>query len=270
MLDLDAEKIKTYQTCSLLYKYRYLDFMHEPIMTEVLIRTRFQNILKRVMTFYFYQKQEGNQPSMKSLTSRFQKLWFGDGYTAEDLFTETTHSGNKRDKIQLAANTIQYFINFYEDFDQRKDIPLLIREDFSVPLGREIKLSGVFDLVLKDQENYSVIKWRADSGNSLKTADYFIDFAILDHAFKYRMQNKKYNQVKYYIYDFTSTNPGMHEMNINADNKYAIEYWTDLVLKDKIHAPRRGLTTHCKTCWFDSPCSKYSITEEMIKKPERA
>ncbi len=265
MLELNADKIKTYQTCSLLYKYRYLEEQYEPVATGPLVRTRFENILKRVLTFYFYQKQDSNQPSLKSMLNRFQKLWFGEGYTPDDIFTEQTNPAfkAKTDKIYLAANTIDYFIKFYEDFDSGSAIPMLIREDFSVPLTKDIKVCGIFDLVLKDGSDYSVIKWRANSSMPLRSAEYFIDFAILDHAFRYRMEGKEYN-VKYYIYDFTSVSSGLNLVEVDPEDKNTLTYWANTVQEDEVHAPRRGLTTHCRGCHFDSPCSKYSITKHMI------
>lgn len=265
MLDLTADMIKTYQTCALLYKYRHVEERYEPIIGQNLVRDRFENVLKRVLTFYFYQRQEGNQPSIKSLLNRFQKLWFGEGYTAEDIFSEPSSAVGKKDRIQLAADTIAYFVKFYEDFDARPDIPLLIREDFSVPLTREIKVSGVFDLVLKDGLEYSVIKWRANNGHPLKTADYFIDFATLDYAFRYRMEGRKYN-VKYYMYDFTSVNAGYNEVIVEDEDIFTMMYWAESVKNDETYPNRRGLTTHCRGCHFDKPCSEYVITEEMVRR----
>jgi hypothetical protein len=265
MLDLDADKIKTYQTCSLLYKYRHVDGIYEPILGQSLIRERFENVLKRVLTFYFYQKQEGNQPSIKSLLNRFQKLWFGEGYTAEDLFSEPSSAIGKKDKIQLAADTIGYFNQFYEDFDESHAIPLLIREDFSIPLTRELKLSGIFDLVLKEGDTYNVIKWRANNGKPLKTADFFIDFTILDRAFRYRMEGRDY-KVNYFVYDFTSVDKGFNRVEVELGDQYTLLYWCNEILNEVTYPPRRGLTTHCRGCHFDKPCSEYVITEDMLKK----
>lgn len=264
MLDLDAEKIKTYQTCSLLYKYRHVDMIYEPIIGEKLVRERFENVLKRVLTFYFYQKQEGNQPSLKSLLNRFQKIWFGEGYTAEDIFSETTAGLRKKDKISLASDTIGYFSEFYNEFDGSKALPLLIREDFSVPLSKNIKLSGVFDLVLKEGNTYNVIKWRAGDARPLKVADYFIDFAVMDYAFRYRMEGREFD-VNYYIYDFASVHKGLNLVEVDPDDHYALMYWCNAIRDETTFPPRRGLTTHCRGCWFDKPCSEYTITEEMVK-----
>lgn len=263
MLDLNADMIKTYQTCSLLYKYRYVDGLFEPIVNDKLVRDRFENVLRRVLTFYFYQKQDGNQPSFKSMLNRFQKIWFGEGYTAEDIFSEVTNATHKKDKLSLAGETIKYFADFYEEFDASSAIPLMMREDFSVPIGKEIKLSGFFDVVLKEVNDYKVIKWRANNARPLNTADFFVDFAIFDHAFRHRMEGRDFN-VKYYIYDFMSIHKGMNEVEVHPDDFFTLKYWCNEILRDTTYPPRRGLTTHCRGCHFNQPCSEYSITEEML------
>ncbi len=121
----------------------------------------------------------------------------------------------------------------------------------------------MFDLVLKDGSHYNIIKWRADNGRPLKTADYFIDFAILDHAFRHRMEGREFS-VSYFVYDFTSVNKGFNLVKVDPENYNALKYWCQTIIEESAFAPRRGLTTHCKTCHFDEPCSQYVITPSMI------
>ncbi len=47
------------------------------------------------------------------------------------------------------------------------------------------------------------------------------------------------------------------EYQITEEDIDSLEYWCDTIVEKEIFVPRRGLTSYCKKCPFDTPCLKW-------------
>lgn len=267
MLKLTASSLKDFQTCALLYSYRHAE---ETKITEYVdIRDRraqrFEETIKRVAAFFFYKKQAYLEPSFQALLNRWEKLWFSDGITAAEIATMKNEViwGSDTSYTTQAAAALR---SFWEEFSNKPEQQVvLVDEKFCVPLDKEIALEGVFDLVLREKLEdgtfkYKIFKWTTTSVK--RTMGFWaFDMAFIDYAFKYRNGNKPMD-LSYFIWNFGGNTIGAKEIQLEKEDYKLLKYWSGNVKDTKVFAPRRGLTSYCKSCPFDRPCSKWSPPED--------
>jgi len=268
LIKVNAESLKDFQICSLLYDYRHLQKIGEPKNIREKRLDKFNETIKRVCAFFFYKKQAYSEPSYQALLNRWQKLWFADETTALDIATmknEVLWGSETSYTTQASAALLKFFEEFSNKPDQQV---VLVDEKFCTPLNRSVALEGTFDVVLRQPRQgggfeYLLYKW---TSNSFKKAPNFwtFDFVINDYAFRYRNINKLKltDNLQYFIWDFGSSNPGSKKIVIEDEDFAILEYWTDMLNKTELFVPRRGLTAYCKTCNFDKPCSKWEFPKK--------
>ena len=260
MNSVNIKSIKDYQVCARLYDYRYGDDIYEPMSTEKLFEMRYENVLKNILTFLFHKKQSGNTPTFDFTVKKWQKLWFPKDVSISDILTIQTSTVSEY-TIPGAANVaVRGLRNVYDHFDGDPSIPMLIDEEFTVPLTKNVRLTDKFDLVLKYPDHYKVIKWGA-SIRKQSISNLLLDFAALKYAFEYKNSDKAPLNVKYCLIDLSTPELKIHEYSIEQDDIDVVKYWSNAIVNDKHFLPRRGLTTYCRYCPFDKPCSKFKTPE---------
>jgi hypothetical protein len=266
LIKLTANSLKDFQICALLYDYR---FGNGKISEYVDIRDRraqrFDETIKRVVAFFFYKKQAYVEPSYQALLNRWQKLWFSDETTAVDIATmknEVVWGSDTSYTTQAATALLQ----FHEEFSNKPNQHVvLVDEKFCVPLNKEVALEGTFDVVLREKLEdgsfqYKVYKWITSTVKK-PLSHWTFDMAFLDYAFRYRNQNKQIN-VSYYVWNFGSNSIGSKEILLERQDFSLLRYWAKTLQDTKTFAPRRGLTSYCKSCPYDRPCSKWQVPDE--------
>lgn len=265
MREISIDGIKDYQTCALLYDYRHVQQRYEPTVRSEELSVRFENTMRKLVAFFFYKKQSGVIPSVSALVNRWEKNWFPKDMTASDLMVEQ-HDVLGGNLVSYSSEGIRSLLRFYEEFaDDQDHDPLLINEDFIIPLNDELKLLGGFDLVLRNKNNlFTVIKW-STSAKRVPVSSMMLDFAALKMAFQYRNDNKPM-RVQYGYYDLVSAAKfGFHEVEVPDGDLNALKYWAEEAASSKVFVPRRGLTSHCRGCAFDTPCRDFVMTEQMLE-----
>lgn len=256
---LTAEAIKDFQICSLLYDYRHAQNLSEPIGGRELLAMRYENTLKRVASFFFYKKQSGSAPSYNAILNRWEKLWFPKDLTISDIAVEQneTWHGNIHSYNTDAAVAL---LKFHEDFYDTDWDPILIDENFLVPMTRDIRLSGRFDLVLRRGDEHKVVKYSGRLGRPAINK-MMVDFALMRHAFEIRHDWSK--RTSYHLYDLGSSKPGFVRARPTNTDLNALYYWAHQTATQDVYAPRRGLTAYCRGCPFDAPCSTFDKYPEI-------
>src|SRR3954469_24970284 len=114
MILVSSKSILDYQTCARLYDYRHNDQLYEITPKRELLADRFENTLKRVLSFFFYKRQGGITPSYSALLSRWERLWFPKDMSSYDLVIEQHESayGNMASYSNEAAAAL---LQFYDD-----------------------------------------------------------------------------------------------------------------------------------------------------------
>ena len=259
MTVVTVDAIKDFQVCSLFYDYRFNQKIHEPVNNRVIMADRFHETLSRVAAFFFYKKQSGITPSYNAIVNRWERLWFPKDMDAYDLALEqhTVSHGNLAHYSNIAVMGLK---KLYEDFESMDIQPMLIDEDFSVPVGPEVILDGKFDLVYRDNGVYNVVKWSTKKKKP-NPESMQMEFASLKLAYDHRKPPGQ--NVKYHIYDLGSDNPGNTPVNMMGNDSGLIKFWSEQI-REQEYVPRRGYTAYCKGCPFDEECASFSF--EMIGK----
>lgn len=263
MKTLTIEGLKDFQTCALLHKYRHLDDQPEAISARELLGRRYHETMKLVTSFFFYKKQSGQVPSYSALLNRWERLWFPKGMETWDLLVESqqTMHGNLASFTTSAAAGL---LKLYEEFSEDDDDPIMINEKFSVPIEKNVKLEGEFDLVLRNSKtkHFRVVQWTGKGATKITP----IDWAALKYAFDYRNEGK-FAEATYHSYAFNGLSSPWNLIAVEDEDITALKYWVSDYDSTDHFVPRRGLTYYCKKCPFDTPCSKFSYTD-MLKDGE--
>ncbi len=266
MHELSPQGIKDFQICALLHDFRHRQELPEAISSQEILAQRYENVLKRVIFFYFYRRQGGVVPSFNVLVNRWEKLWFPKEMTAYDiaLMQNNQYQGNIVSYSNSAAESLTAF---YEDFTTTyKNLgePILIDEEYVVPLSKNLKLKGKIDLVMRLGKNITVIKLVTRSKRS-PLGNHMMDLAAMRYAFAYRNNSKDVN-IDYKLYDVGTNSPGFVDLVAKAEDVRALLYWAQEAYSTETFVPRRGLTAYCKGCPFDSDCKKFVISDEMLRR----
>lgn len=268
MFKVNAKSLKDFQVCTRYYDYKFNDGL--PVTKNIRQRRveRFGETIRSIATFFFYKKQAYSEPSYQALEHRWQKLWFKEDTTAIDIATARSEILWESD-ISYATQAAAALMSFHEDFYNRLDLEVvLLDEPFSVPINHDIAVEGTFDVVLREKKpdggyKFHLYKW-ITSDLKKPTSFWTFDFAILNHAFRYRNNNQKLD-IAYYIWDFGSSIPKARQILIEDDDIESMVYWCNCVVGEKGFVPKRGLTPYCKSCAFDRECSQWSFKEISVK-----
>lgn len=261
MQEITIEAVKDFQMCSLLHDYRHRQNLLEPIAGNSLVPDRYDEVMRQIVSFFFTKVQGGWIPSYNVLVKKWEKLWFPKDMTAYDL------SVAQITPIQAgflnASNTAAMaLLKFRNDFSEDLGMPLLINEDFVVPIYQEYCLKGSFDFVLKLKNKVTIYKI-STSFVRPQLSRLRMDFAALRYSFGYRSAGKDL-EIDFKLYDLGSHNPGIVDIDVSPEDVRALMFWAKESLTTKFFVPRRGLTAACKGCPFDKECSEFEITEEML------
>jgi hypothetical protein len=255
MLKLTINEIKDFQICERLYDYRHAQKMPETIPSRTLNTLKFESTLKNIVHFFFYKKQAGITPSYTSLLNRWEKLWFPKGTTSYDIIHEQHESlyGNSASMTTKAASAL---LNVVEKFSDPEIIPIGIDADFIVPIVGDVYLEDKFDLIYYKNNKTHVVKWSFNH-NMKNDFLHVAEMAGMYRAFLHQY-GEKILQAEFGYYDLVSSKPQFINYDITPDYIDALVFWCSSIEKENIFPSRRGLTTYCKSCPYDKPCSKWT------------
>lgn len=265
MKKITANQLRDFQTCALLSGFRYGDVEHKVKETPDIRERRslrYDETIRRVAAFFFYKKQSFSEPSYQALQNRWQKLWFSDDTVAADIAVMRNEVA-WANEVSYTSQAASSLLAFYNDFADKQDQEvLLIDEPFYVPVGKDAYLTGSFDLVLRQKKpngfyRYDIYKW-VTSNFKRSPAFWVFDLAMLDYAFKHRNDGATVD-THFHLWNFGLYMPGDKEVMIEKKDIDMLKYWSQEIFNEKVYAPRRGLTSYCKSCPYDLPCSKYEI-----------
>lgn len=255
MIKISANQIKDFQLCERLYDYRHIQKLPETIGGRALLSQRFENTLKSVVHFFFYKKQAGIIPSYTSLLNRWEKLWFPKDTTAYDIIHEQ-HESLYGNNVSLTTKAASALLSLVENFSNSEIIPIGIDHEFLIPISGKVYMEDRFDLIYQHNMKTYVIKW-AFNHKMKNEFMHVAEMAGIYKAFKH-MYGSKIATAKFGYYDLIGPNPSFVEYEVSQEDLEALLYWCSSLENEEIFPSRRGLTTYCKQCPFDKPCSKWS------------
>lgn len=258
MLELTVDAIRDYEACGLYHKYRYIDGYPVVLSEPDKFGLRYEEIMRKVLAFYFYKQQAGAAPSFNALINRWERLWFPKEMTAYDISVKRTPQAKTfvyQDHVSYSNQASGALLKFYEQFSQHIGDPIQIEDKYFVPLSKEVKLHGRFDLVLRFKDDIRIYKWLL-KGRRPSQAVSTMDFAALMYAFHYR-NSKSTLKPKYFLYDLASgIEKPLTQMHPTEHDVESLLYWARQIHQGT-YVPRRGFSTYCRGCQFDSPCQEF-------------
>lgn len=261
ILTISSDSIHDFQVCGRLYDYRYNSELNQFVSKRDLLAQRYDNTLKKIVSFFFYKKQGGYIPSYSALLSRWERAWFPKDMTTYDLALEQ-HESAFGNLASYSNDATSVLLGFYENFADDEGEPFLIDEPYTVQIDDHIRLEGSFDLVLRYRKHnlFRVIKWSTKKRKPT-TASLITDFSSIKYAFDFKSRDKEISK-SFGLYDLASPKPGFYSVDVTSDDVNALLYWAREIDKEKIFPSRRGLTAYCKVCPYDSPCSNFVIPKD--------
>jgi hypothetical protein len=262
MLQITTQQLKDFQTCGRLYDYRYNQQLPETIGSRILNTTKFENTIRGMVHYFFHKKQAGITPSYSSLLNRWEKLWFPKDSSSYDIIYEQheTLHGNAASLTSKAANVL---LELIDNFGEKKIIPMGIDEDCIAPINSSIGIKDKFDLIYYKDGKIHILKWMFNY--KLKHQyTYVLDFAVMNMGFINKFGNK-IDQAKFGYFDLLNQKSGFNEVYVEEADIEAVKYWCESLLEETIFPSRRGLTSYCKVCPFDKPCSKWTSWNKKEK-----
>lgn len=254
-MKVSISELKDFQTCERLYDYRHLQSLPEKIGGRTLLSTKFENTIKSVVNYFFYKKQGGLTPSYSSLLNRWEKLWYPKDATAYDIIYEQHESlyGNISSLTTKAATVL---LDISENFSDPDIIPIGIDEDYLAPITKQVSIYGKFDLIYSKNNSIYVVKWIFN--HKMKNNDYYVmDFTSMYIGFANKF-GQRVSMANFGYCDLMNQKNTFISHEIEPSDMEALKYWCNSLSEEKIFPSRRGLTSYCKVCPFDSPCSKWS------------
>lgn len=255
MIQITTQQLKDFQTCGRLYDFRHLQNTPETIGARALNSIKFENTLKSIVHYFFYKKQAGITPSYSSLLNRWEKLWFPKDTSTHDIVYEQheTLYGNTASLTSKAASVL---LDLISNFGESDLIPMGIDEDFIAPVTSQVAIKDKFDLIFYKDNQIYVLKWMFNYKLKYEHT-YVVDFSIMNIGYENKF-GSKINQTKFGYFDLLNQKSDFNEFKVEAGDLEAVKYWCDSLVEEKIFPSRRGLTSYCKVCPYDKPCSKWT------------
>ena len=259
MLHITLQQLKDFQTCERLYDFRHNEQMAETIGGRQLLSTKFESTLKSIVHYFFYKKQAGVTPSYASLLNRWEKLWFPKDSSPFDIIYEQ-HETLYGNTASLTSKAAAVLLELIENFGEQNIIPIGIDEEFIVPITENVAVEDKFDLIYSKDKKIYVVKWVFN--HKLKyESSYVFDFAVMNVAFVNKFHDKR-SRTTFGYFDLMNQKSDFTEFSIETADLDALKYWCDSLYEEEIFPSRRGLTSYCKSCPFDKPCSKWVAWEK--------
>jgi hypothetical protein len=265
VITLTTDSIKDFQTCELLYSYRYREELSEKLYSRDLVSQKFESTIKNIIHFFWFKKQGGISPSYASLLNRWEKLWFPKGTDLYDI-TINQHESHYGNAASLTTKAAGILLKLYETYSEADITPIGIAENFTAVLDKDIKIEDRFDLIYrKGKQNY-VVKFLFNH-KSKTNYMYQVDFTTMYLGFKLHHPSQLH-QTRFGYIDLMSNNFDFIEYEISEEDVESLYFWCTSIADKQVFVPRRGLTSHCKKCHFDASCSKWKFptTPVAIKK----
>lgn len=263
MLIITIPQLKDFQTCERLYDYRHKQALPETIGSRQLSTMKFESTLKSIVHYFFYKKQSGITPSYSSLLNRWEKLWFPRNASTYEIIHEQ-HETAYGNTASLTTKAAAVLLDLVENFSEQNLIPMGIDEEYIFPITEEIGVKDRFDLIYYKNGFVYVVKWIFN--HKMKYEDsYVVDFAAMHVGFSKKFPDKM-KVAKFGYYDLMNQKSDFNEFKIEKADIDAFKYWCESLYQEKVFPHRRGLTSYCRSCPFDKPCSKWTFPTKKEEK----
>ena len=128
---LSYSQIETFQTCPMHYKLKYIYKVPTPPSSS----QSFGISIHATLNEFYKKLKDGEKPSEKLIFKIYEENWIGNGFTSK------THEKKFFEKGKV------YLSGYLKESFNPKNLPVLLEEKFTIPLGNGLKIGGTIDRV---------------------------------------------------------------------------------------------------------------------------
>jgi DNA helicase-2/ATP-dependent DNA helicase PcrA len=234
-LILSFNKIKTYLTCPLQYKFRNIWYLE----TVKLGGMYFGNNVHKILEIILKRIKNGQTLNIKKIDNIVENNW------NDTVFRSSAE--NLKFKDAAKKQILNAYNNFIIKFNKQNIFS--IEESFHYQLNSEVIINGRYDLILKHPTSFEILDFKTGEENS---KDYNFQLSFYKYCF-----NKKYKKEKTKLTIFFLKDSLCRSVDINETES----------IKNIINNTYQGINKnffeakpgkHCQDCAYNDIC-KYSL-----------
>lgn len=262
METITPQAVKDYLVCPLYFDYKHIEKDYATYQKKEIYKERYLNVLRRVVSLFFYRRQAYDAVTYNMLVKRWEKLWFPKGMAYEALAYGDTNRHNPTGTIiHYNSMALAALERFFHLFSTDVGTPIVINEDRLVQVTDSLRIKAPIDLVLQYKDgSRRVVQWQVGTPRFGKH-EQMLNFAAIYLAMK---SDGFYTpDTTFCIYDFHEFKAKMRRIELTEEDVKRFIYWTECISNRSDPIPSRGFTPYCNSCPFDKQCKDY--TSEMIE-----
>ena len=228
---ISFNKIKTYNTCPLQYKYR----MEWNLDSQRFGGMLFGNNVHQLLEIVFKQIKEGGKITIKTIEKIIEDNWNNVVFRRDE------------ENLKFKASAKNQIINFFKDrlSEFNPDNIFSIEESFHYPINENVLVDGRYDLILKNKNNIEIIDFKTGDH---KDENYETQLSFYKYCFNEKYKNNNINLFLIYLKDNKKVK--VNEKPLKDINKLILSTAKAIEAKDFKARPGK----HCSDCAYRSIC----------------
>lgn len=261
METITPQGLRDFLVCPLYFQYRHIDDDYAKHQRKDVYLERYLNVMRRVVSLYFYRKQADENVTFNTLVKRWEKLWFPEELDYQTIaYGEVVASNMPGMLIHYNSLAIAALERFVHLFGTDTGTPVVINEERVFQATPQLRVKTPLDLVLQYSDgSRKVVKWQVGPPRFGRQEQLF-NIAATYLAMKSDDIYKP--NTTFVIYDFHEYRAKMRRFELSESDIETFLWWAQQVTDRGSPIPRRGFTPYCNTCSFDAKCRDY--VDEMI------
>jgi len=248
---ISVSQLNLYRSCSLKYKFQYIDRLPKPFKSSALA---FGATMHSAIEWLHKKRMSGKEVTLEGLHKTFSVDWYSQTVDTEIRYKE----GEKEDELVAKAKAL---LTLYHGQGPRDVTGTEV--SFKVPLADlttgevlDLPLLGYMDLV-EHEETITEVKTTA-SALDIESLDTQFQLLAYDYGFqmKYRREPKRIK-----IINLVKTKKPKIEVR-EIERPYRDHRWFFHTAKEAIRGIRQGVffpnpSFRCKECEYSGPCQNW-------------
>ena len=228
---ISFNKIKTYNTCPLQYKYR----MEWNLDSQRFGGMLFGNNVHQLLEIIFKQIKEGNKIGIKSIEKIIEDNWNNVVFRRDE------------ENLKFKASAKKQIVNFFKDKlnEFNSENIFSVEEPFHYPINENLLVDGRYDLILKNKNNIEIIDFKTGDH---KDENYETQLSFYKYCFNKKYKNNNINLFLIYLKD---------NKKVQVNEK-PLKDISDLILRTAKSIEQKNFKAtpgkHCSDCAYRSIC----------------
>lgn len=253
MIQLNAEQIRDFRGCRYLYKAKHIDKIAQKhyVNERDLLPSQFEDAIKKTIKYFYFEAMNKNIVSYKDLQKKFERLWLKEKTVKDIINDENTPQKNVH---HFTTEGIKIVYDFYKVNHKNPGEVLLLSEEYSVPITKNVIINGNIDIALNRNGKVTLPVYTTKGKTYFSEGNEGYYKIVLDAiAFKYKT-DLDINNVS-----IISFKGGGYKQDDIVIDMLKVRQLKEVV--EEIYECKRFLPNHdyywCKNCSMEKYCSTW-------------